>query len=139
MASVSPLLTACGLTVAFLILPLLLPLPRGFPQSALFYLEASPLFPCETELGYQGLWLWLLGDVKSAVVQAKKEKRQHQQRELSGMSCCLLFVLAFVFNSVFTLAPLSVIKAFKETCYKNSRDNKMQTNEQKIQDKNQEI
>lgn len=45
-----------------------------FPWGALFSGEASPLFPRETELGGQGLWLRLLGDVKSAGVQAKKEK-----------------------------------------------------------------
>ena len=46
----------------------------------------------------------------------------------------LLFVFAFALYSVFTWTQLSVIRAFKETCSKNSRDSKMQTNEHKIQE-----
>lgn len=49
-------------------------LPCGSPLGCpVFHGGDSPL-PCETELGCEGLGLWLLGDVKSAVVQAKKGK-----------------------------------------------------------------
>ena len=55
------------------------------PPHGLEYSRWHFLFPRETELGRQGLWLWLLGDAKSAGVQAKTEKRQPQQRQLSGV------------------------------------------------------
>lgn len=52
----------------------------------------------------------------------------------------LFFFLCFRFcNSVFTWAPLTIIKGSKEACCNNSQDNKMQTSERKIQDRDQEI
>lgn len=139
-APASLLLTALRAHVGIPYLLVASPLSPGVCcRGSLVPVEASPLVPCETELGCQGLWPRLLGDMKSAVIQAKKEKRQPQQRPLSEMSGCLFFAVAFVFNSIFTWTLLSVIKAFKETCCKSSRDSKMQGNECNIQDRNQEI
>lgn len=60
----------------------------------------------------------------------KEGRRQPQQRQLPGVAVLLCF-LFFCFNPLFIWAPLSGIKGSKETCSKNTRDDKMQTNEHK--------
>lgn len=132
LAYASPFRSALKLHTGIFILQLLLLSPPWCARGQPVLCGCQSSIPLWAWAGMSGVWLWLLGDVKSAVIQAKKEKRQPQQELLSGMSCCLFLCFAFVFNSVFTWAPLCVIKAFKETCYKNSRDKKMQTNERKI-------
>ena len=76
--------------------------------------------------------------MKSAVVQAEKGKRQRGRD--SFLECWFIFFLCFcICNSVFMWAPLSVIKGSRETCRKNSKDDKMGSCERKTQDRTQEI
>lgn len=86
-ASVSPPPAAWSTLVDISYSPVASPLfPVVWRRGALFSIEASPLFPSETELEHQGLWLWLLGGVKSAAVQTKEGRRQPQQGQLSGIA-----------------------------------------------------
>lgn len=104
-ASVSPPPAALGTLVDISYSPVASPpSPVVCRRGALFSIEANPLFPSETELGCQGLWLWLLGGVKSAAVQTKEGRRQPQQRQLAG-NAALPVCLFVCFNSLFIWAP----------------------------------
>lgn len=128
-ASVSPPPAALGTLVDISYSPVASPpSPVVCRRGALFSIEANPLFPSETELGCQGLWLWLLGGVKSAAVQTKEGRRQPQQRQLAGnaaLPVCLFVLIHYLYGP-----PLSGIKGSKETCSKDTRD--VQTSEHKI-------
>lgn len=104
--------------------------PRLLPSAPWFAAAGASSLPCAAELGCRGCGLRLLawgwGEISRG--SGRDGKRATWQAPLSGLSCWFIFFLWFCFcNSVFTWAPLSVIKGSKETCCNNSKDNQMES------------